>query len=113
MVAVAQHHGMDIIVEAGVDDSRIVVRILLCAPAVEGFVDNEHADGIAGIEEGTGRGIVRGADEVETCLLHLAYLADFSIVESPCAQYTIIMMYAGAIDEHRLAVKNEAALCIK
>ena len=42
MVAVAQHHRMNVLAETGVYDSRVVVGILLCAPAIEGLVDDEH-----------------------------------------------------------------------
>ena len=43
VIAIAQHHGVGVFTIAGVDEGRVVVGILLCAPAVEGFADNQHA----------------------------------------------------------------------
>ena len=113
VVAVAQHHCMDVLAEAGVDDGRIVIGILLCAPAIEGLVNNEHAYRVAGIEESSRGGIVRGADEVEARLLHLAYLTDLSCIKGHSAKHTVIVVDAGAIDEHLLSVEHETILGIE
>ena len=49
MIAVAQHHGMDVLSEAGVNNGRIIERILLRAPAIKRLVDNQHTYRVAGI----------------------------------------------------------------
>ena len=54
-----------------------------------------------------------GADKVESSLLHLPHLADFCIVESHCAQHTVIVVNASTVDEHLLAVEHEAILSIE
>ena len=113
MVAVAQHHSTDVLTETGVDDGRIVIRILLCTPAIESLVDDQHAQRVAGVEEGTCGGIMTGADEVEARLLHLTHLADFRIVEGHRTQHTVVMMYAGTVDEHLLTVEHEAPFSIE
>ena len=43
MIPVALHHGMDILLITRVNQRRIVVRILLCAPAIEGLANHQHA----------------------------------------------------------------------
>ena len=43
VITIAQHHGVGVFTIAGVDEGRVVVGILLCAPAVESLADNQHA----------------------------------------------------------------------
>ena len=85
-----------VVLDANADGS-----LLLCAPAIESLVNNEHTYRVAGIKESARRRIVRGADEVETRLLHLAHFADFGIVEGTSTQHAVIMVYTGSVDEHR------------
>ena len=99
--------------EAGVDDGRIVVWILLRAPAIEGLVNDEHAYRVAGVEEGARRGIMAGADEVEPRLLHLANLANLGIVEGHCSQHTVVVVYASTIDEYFLSVEHKTVFGIE
>ena len=81
--------------------------------AVESLVDDEHTYRVAGIEEGAGGGVVRGADEVETGFLHLPYLTDLGGIEGHGTEHAVIVMHAGAIDEKRLVVEQEAFLGIE
>ena len=54
-----------------------------------------------------------GTNQVEACLLHLAHLADFGIVEGTGSQHTVVVVYAGTVDEHFLAIEHEAILGIE
>ena len=92
---------------------EIMEGILLCAPAVEGFVYDEHAYRIAGIKESAGGRIVRGANQVEAGLLHLAHLADFCIVEGTGSQHAIVVVYASTIDEYFLSVEHKTVFGIE
>ena len=104
---------MDILLIARVYKCRVVVGILLGAPAIKGFINDEHTYGVASIEEGAGSGIMRGSDEVEACLLHLLHLANFCSIKSHSAQHTVIVVYAGSVDKHLLAVEHETIFGIK
>ena len=58
MVAVAQHHGGNILLIARVDQQVVVVGSLLSVPTVESLVDDHHAKAVAGSIEGCRLGIV-------------------------------------------------------
>ena len=113
MVAVALYHRPQVFLIARVDESRVVVWILLSAPAVECLSDDKHAERVAGIEEGTCGGIVRRADKAEACLLHLSHLTYLRIVECHCPEDTVVVMHAGTIDKHRAAIEHKAVLSIE
>ena len=110
MVAVALHHSLYVLAITRVDERRVIVGSLLCTPAVEGLVDDQHTDGVAGVEEGTRRRIMAGADEVETSLLHQLHFADFSSIEGHCPQHAVVVMHTGSINQNRFAVKHKSLL---
>ena len=113
VVAITQHHGVDILTIAGVDEGGVVVGILLCAPAVESLVDDKHAYRVAGIEEGSGGGVVGCTDEVEACFLHQPDLADLCRIEGHGSQQTVVVMHTATIQEHGFAVEHETTFRIK
>ena len=113
MVAVAQNHCVNILAIARVDEGGVVVLQLGRAPTVEGFTDNQHAQRVASIEERTRGGIVRGTDEVETSLLHQSHFANLCSVEGSCSEYTVVVMHAGTVQEHRLTIEHKAFLSIE
>ena len=113
MVAVAQHHGVDILAVARVDHGRVVVGCLRLSPAVEGLIDHQHADRVAGIEESPCRGVVRGADQVKAGRLHLPHLADLCGIEGHRPQHTVVVMHAGTVDQHLPAVEHKAIFSIE
>ena len=99
---------MDILAVAGVDERGVVVGCLRLPPAVEGLIDDEHADGVAGVEEGAGGGIMGGADEVEAGVLHQADLADLGGIEGHSPEDAVVVMDTGAVDEQRHIVELKA-----
>ena len=68
---------------------------------------------VAGIEEGSGGGVVGCTDEVEACLLHQPDLADLCCIEGHGTQQTVIVMHTAAIQEHGFAVEHETMIRIK
>ena len=113
VVAVAQHHGVDVLAVAGVDHGGIVVFQLCRAPPVEGLANDEHAQRVAGIEKCPRGGVVAGADEVEARLLHLLHLAYFGGIEGHGSQHAVVVVHAGAVEEHGLTVEHEAPLGVE
>ena len=113
VVAVALHHLADVVGVARVDKRGIVVGRLGRAPAVEGLADDEHADGVAGIEEGACSRIMTRPDKVEASLLHQPDLTDFGSIESHRSEHAVVVMHTGTINQERLAVEQEATLCIE
>ena len=47
-----------------------IVGCLLNTPSVKGFVDNEHAQRVACLQESCTWWVVRGSQQIETCLFH-------------------------------------------
>ena len=65
MIAVAQDHAFEIALPPVLEIEVVVLGIFVaCLPAVERFVNDEHAEAIAGIEEISRGRVVAGADGV-------------------------------------------------
>lgn len=77
-------------------------------PVVEDFIHDEHAEAIAGVEEGGRGGIVGGAEGVEAGVFEDFDAAEFGAVEGGGAEWAVVMMEAAAVEFDGLAVDLEA-----
>ena len=83
------------------------MRVLLSAPAIESLVDDKHTDGVASVEECAGARVMAGADEVETSILHQAYLANLCGIECHRTKNSVIVMHTGTVDEYGLTIEHK------
>ena len=58
MVAVAEDHGVEIGLPVGGEIDAVILGKFSVGPAIAGFVDDEQAEAVAGVEKGGGGGIV-------------------------------------------------------
>ncbi len=108
MIAVAPDHGFEIAFPPVLEIEVVVVGILGFFPHVEGLIDDEDAEAIAGIEKGGRRRIVAGADRVEAVGLHELDAAFFGAVNGGGTERTVVMMHAAAFEFDPLAVELKA-----
>src|SRR6185437_520528 len=94
MIAVALDHGFNIALPPLLEIEAVVLRILTPRPAVEGLIDHQHAQAVAGIEEiGRGR-IVTGTDSIEAARLEQLDTAFLSARNACGAERAVIVMNA-------------------
>ena len=113
VIPVAHHHRMNVLAIAGVNHRRIVVLQLRSTPSVESLAYDEHAQGVASVEESPCSGVVTGSDEVEASLLHQPDFTYFRSVESHRSQYAVVVMHAGSVEEQRLPVEHKSLFSIE
>ena len=104
MVTVAEYHGFEIFLVAGVYGKMIVILGLLSIPAVKSFIYDHHTQAVASIEHGSCLWVVGSTDQIESCFFHQSYLADFCSVECHGANHSIVMVDTSSIDKGRLAI---------
>ena len=123
VVAVAAHHESSVVLKVryayahglAVDDglllTREVVAVVILAflllPLVETFVDNQHTQRVAGVEEGFGGQVMARAHGIVALCLHQFYLAYLGTVDGGTAQKSVVVVDAAAAKFHRLAVEQE------
>ena len=113
MVAIPVEHAVQVALPPVVEAGVIVAGIFAHAPAVEGFVDDEHPEPVAGIQErGRGR-IVRAADRVEAAGLEDFDLACLGAVVSRRSHHAVIVVDAATLEQHRLSIEQEARLRVE
>ena len=110
VAAVAAYERAQVLLPPLVDQLVVVVRVLLVAPAVEGLVDDQQAQLVAGPQEGLRGRVVRGAHGVESALLQQAHLAVLGFVVRGRAEHAVVVVDAGAVELQRLAVEQQAPL---
>ena len=109
MIAVAQDHALQIALPPLLEVEVVVLRILVARlPAVEGLVDDEHPEAVAGIEEITRRRIVAGADRVEAAGLQHLDAALFGAGNACRSERAVVVMHASAAKLDALAVHAQA-----
>ncbi len=94
MVAVAEDHAVYVALPPIIKTDVIIVSVFSHAPAVEGFVDYQHAQPVASIQEGWCGWIVRAADGIEPAGFEHFNFALLSAVITRCAQDAVIVMDA-------------------
>ena len=97
MVAVAQDHGVQIALPPVLEEPVVVVGVLALLPAVEGFVHDQHAQPVAGVEEGRRGRIVAGADGIEAAGLQQLDAALLGAVNGRRAQRPVVVVHAAAL----------------
>ena len=83
------------------------------APHIEGFVDNQHPDRVAGIEHCHGWRVVSHSDGIESGLLKQPDFADFCLVYGFGSQWTVVGMDAAATHFHGPAVEQKSLVGIE
>ena len=86
----------------------IVIFALPLLPLVKCFVNDQHAELVAHIEEILGHLVVGASDGVETIGLHQFYFSFFGTVYGSGTQQTVVMMQATAFRFQRLTIQLEA-----
>ncbi len=108
MVPVAQYHALKVALPPVGKGYMVVVGSLAFPPAVEGLVDHEHAQSVAGIQEGRRGRVVGAADGVIAIGLVKLNLALLSPVVGCGAQDAVVVMHAAAAELGLLPVEEEA-----
>ena len=90
------------------EEARIVLRLLALVPAVEGFVDDQHAQFVRGVERGLAGRIVGAADGVVAGGLHQGDLAGVRAGRAGGAEHVVVVVDIAAAQPHRLAVDAQA-----
>ena len=81
-------------------------------PGVKGFVDHQHAQAVAGIQQGRGGRVVRGADGVVPGGFEQLDLALLGAVVAGRAQRAVVVVDAAALQLQRHAVQAQAVFRI-
>ena len=108
MVAIAQHHGVDVALPPLVEEDAVIVSVFALRPAIERFVHDQHAQPVAGVEDIRGGRVVRGADGVEPGRLEHFDAPLLRAVEGRRPQGAVVVMHAPAAQLHRSPVDLEA-----
>ena len=87
----------------------IVVDVFAHGPHVEGLVDDQHAQPVAGRQQSPGGGIVGAAQGVVACFLHLTYPALLRLIEGRAAQGAQVVVDAAALQLHGNPIEPEPA----
>ena len=90
--------------------SSVVVLGLCDPPLVEGLVQYDHAEPVAGVEEGGGVGVVRRSDRVVSALLHELDLALLAPGIGLSAEEAVVVMDAPAFQLDGLPIEDEPLL---
>ena len=108
MVAVAQHHGVDITLPPILEELRIVVLCFALGPDIEGLVEDQEAETVASVQKGGRRRIVGSAHGVEARGLEQFNLPFFSPIECGGSKWPIVMMHAAAHQLDGLTIQKKA-----
>jgi hypothetical protein len=108
VVAVAPQHDVEVAAPPVVEAHVVVANVLAVAPTVERFVDDEHPEAVACVEERRRRRIVRTAHSVESVRLEQLDLAFLGTIVRRRAERTVVVVHAAASQLERLAVQAEA-----
>ena len=108
VVAVAKHHGLGVARAPLVEEEVVVGTYLLRTPTVEGLVDDEETQFVAGVEERGGGRIVAGAHGIVAGFLHEAGLAVLGIGVGGSTQQTVIVVDASSEEFDGLPVEEES-----
>ena len=108
MVEVLLHNGFYVFFPVIGKFLCIVEGALGRIPGVEGFLQHQHAQSVAGLQQRAGRRVVGNADGVEPCRLTQLHPARLGAGKGCCTQHTIVMVVACAPQQHALAVEPQA-----
>ncbi len=107
MIAVPQHHTLDIFFRPVRKKPVIIVRLLRDFPTVKSLVHHQHAQAVAGIQKLLRGWVVAGADGIKAIGFHQFDAALFGTVESCSAQNTIVVMHAASTQNNPLAIQQK------
>jgi hypothetical protein len=111
MIAIALHHGVEVALPPVLENDVVIVGILAIDPAIEGFIQYQHAQSVTGIEQG-GRGwIVRRPQGSETGSLEQLDLAFLGPVERTRAEDPVVVVNAAAGQLVGLAIERQPLVC--
>ena len=108
MVAAADDHAVDILLPIFGEEARIVLRLLALVPAVECFVDDQHAQFVRSVERGLAGRIVCVANGVVAGGLHQGDLAGVRVGRARSADHVVVVVDVAAAQQHRPAVDAQA-----
>ena len=96
MIAVAAHHSGYVAVRPCVKEPVIIVRIFPMDPAVKCLVEHENPQPVAGVEKCGRRGIVAGANGIESKSFHQFHATFLSPVNGRCPERTVVVVQTPA-----------------
>ncbi len=88
----------------------IILQTLRFQPLVEGLVDDEHAQPVAGLIKAFRCQIMGTTDGIETILFQQFHTVLVGTCDSGGTQQTIVVVDAATLQQHRLAVQLKALL---
>ena len=110
MVAVAAHKIAHVFHAPFIYPDVVVFGILRIAPSVEGLVDDEQSLAVTFVKECRRGRIVARAYGIETAFLQKPYLAGLGSIVGGCAEHTVVVVGAGAVEHYRLSIQPKAIL---
>ena len=96
MVAVLDHHRVDVGAPPVGERVRVVVVRLGLGPHVEGLVHDEHADAVARGEHLPAHGVVRAAQRVEAGVLQLLDVPFVGSGDRRASEHAVVVVDARA-----------------
>ena len=78
-------------------------------PVVDVFIQHQHAQVVAGIQQKLGAGVVGGADGVVAVFLQNTDLPPLGILIAAGPQHAVVVMNTGSLEDGAFAVEQKAA----
>ena len=108
VVVVLVHQVGKVLPPPALEIVHVVVARLVDVPHVHVLVHQQHALFVAGFQQGLGAGVVRRADGVVAGLFEQAHPPPFSEGVGDGAEQAVVVVDAGAAQDHALSVEAEA-----
>ncbi len=110
MIAVTVYHRIQVALPPVIEGDMIIANIFSVTPTIECFVNDQHSQSVASLEEGGGRWVVRTTNGIEPACLEQLNLARFRTRVGSRPQNSVIVMHTASLQQSRNAVEQEPFL---
>ncbi len=110
VVLVLGHHVGQVLAPPLVEVVHVVVLRLVDVPVVDVLVHDQHAQAVAGVEKGARAGVMRAPDGVVALRQHKLDLALLGVGPGTGAQDAVVVVDAGPLQDHALAVEEKTVV---